>query len=271
MEKILKALIKIAAVALTIPATLQMSGSLYPHDPALRLMVQAAGVVLIEGAMLLGWHGLDASDGKARPAQLWLYAALVAVAYLGLNGIAILHGEGLTGLIFRATLGVLIVYSIVDSGILTSVRLTQAADRSIRSTARVRRHARACAQAVAIAEQDLERDLALDALNRRRALETSRRSVQSEADLKAVRAASTPVVQASKSPNKAASGKRPVRPAPDVSRASRLPVLQSIVASSPDTSKPDLIRAYRDATGVGRSTAYADLEALSIPAPNGHH
>lgn len=268
MEKILKLLIKAAAVVLTVPATIQLSGALYPDDPILRVMVQAAGVVLIEGAMLLGWHGLDSNTGSTRPAQLWLYAALVAVAYLGLNGIAVLHGEGFTGLIFRATLGVLIAYSIVDSGILTSVRLAQSADRSIRTTARVRRHARKCAEAVAIAEQDMERDLALDAIARKRTLEKSRLSVQSEADMKAVRAASSPPSTSASSPNKSTSRKRPARTLPDTSRTNRLPVLASIVQSSPDADKAALIRAYRDVTGVGRSTAYADFEALSS---NGHN
>jgi hypothetical protein len=137
LEKTIKALIKVAAVALTSPATWTVAGELYTN-PVQRLLVQIAALVLVEGALLLGWHMLD-TNLNAAPAQRWLYAVLTVVAYFVLWMVAIRHGEGLAGIGFRATLGVLIGYSVIESGILAQIKLRQRADRDITKHLRVRR------------------------------------------------------------------------------------------------------------------------------------
>jgi hypothetical protein len=148
LEKTIKALIKVAAVALTSPATWAVAGQLYAN-PVQRLLVQIAALVLVEGALLLGWHMLD-TNTNAAPAQRWLYAVLTVVAYFVLWMVAIRHGEGLAGIGFRATLGVLIGYSVIESGILAQIRLKQRADRDITKHLRVRRALRFYAKADAL-------------------------------------------------------------------------------------------------------------------------
>lgn len=193
-ERILKTLLKTAAVCLTLPATLAVAGGLYPDQPILRVMVQAAGAVLVEGALLLGWHLLDNSKGKAEPAQLWLYTALVVVAFVGLNVIAVAHQEGIAGIVFRATLGVLIVYSIAESGILASIKVAQAADRDIASHRAVKRHRRTAAirheraaidaeYAVKLAELQAGQSVTLQALDKQTARQLAAVNVEHKAGM----------------------------------------------------------------------------------------
>ena|SRR5689334_3481003 len=66
--KALKTLIKLAAVALTSPATVGVASNLYPDDPILRVVVSVAALILVEGCLLLGWEMLSGKpstvDGK---------------------------------------------------------------------------------------------------------------------------------------------------------------------------------------------------------------
>jgi hypothetical protein len=52
--KTLKTLIKLAAVALTSPATVGVASSLYPTDPILRIVVSIAALILVEGCLEAG-------------------------------------------------------------------------------------------------------------------------------------------------------------------------------------------------------------------------
>ena len=140
LEKLLRSAIKIAAVALTAPATWAVAGNLY-DSPIQRVIVQLAALVLVEAALLLGWHMLDNSS-SATSAQRMLYAVLTVTAYGVLWTVAIAHGEGLAGIGFRATLGVLIGYSVIESGLLAGVKLRQQADRDITRHRAVKRHRR---------------------------------------------------------------------------------------------------------------------------------
>ena len=71
--KTLKTLIKLAAVALTSPATVSVASGLYPTDPILRTVVSIAALILVEGCLLLGWEMLDQQGKNATMAQRWLY------------------------------------------------------------------------------------------------------------------------------------------------------------------------------------------------------
>lgn len=157
LETVLKTVIKLAAVMLTSPATWAVAGGLY-SDPVQRLIVQIAALVLVEGALLLGWHLLD-TNRQAETPQRWLYACMALVAYAGLWWLAVAHGEGLSGIVFRGTLGVLLVYSIADAGLLASIRSATAADRDIMKDGQVRRYARKLARQDAIANLDSDQDI----------------------------------------------------------------------------------------------------------------
>lgn len=127
-ERLLKNIIKFAAVALTSPATLEVAGKLYGEHPIYRGFVQIAALILVEGALLLGWYQLD-NNRQATMPQRVLYAALTGIAYVALWSIAIAHGEGAAGITFRLTLGVLLSYSVFESGILGNLRIKRATER----------------------------------------------------------------------------------------------------------------------------------------------
>lgn len=136
-ERLLKTAIKLAAVALTAPATWEVAGQLY-DGPVQSLVVQVAALVLVEGALLLGWHGLDHAEDKTAAERL-LYASIAGVAYVVLFGVALEHGEGLAGVSFRATLGVLLLYSMIQAGVLAGVRLRRASEGNIYEHRKVKR------------------------------------------------------------------------------------------------------------------------------------
>jgi len=152
--KTLKTLIKLAAVALTSPATIAVAGSLYPTDPILRTVVSIAALILVEGCLLLGWEMLDQQGKNASMAQRWLYAGLAWVAYFSLFLIALNHNEGAAGLTFRLTLGVMLVYASVEAGLLASVKRDGHADRDILTDWQVKRYARKLARKSAMADLD---------------------------------------------------------------------------------------------------------------------
>lgn len=140
-DKAVRTAIKIAAVVFTAPATYEVAGSLYPDwSPLARLPIQIAGLVLIEGALLMGWQQLDHND-KAEPAERWLYTAITLLAYVALLYIAVIH-EGWAGWIFRLTLAAVIGYSVLESGILAKLADQRRADRSVDSSRTVKRERR---------------------------------------------------------------------------------------------------------------------------------
>lgn len=133
--------IKWAAVIFTAPATFEVAGGLYPAWAwYTRLPIQLAGLVLIEGALLLGWSQLDHND-KAEPAERWLYTGITALAYVALLYISVLH-EGWQGWIFRLTLAAVIGYSVLESGILASLADKRRADRNVDGSRQVKRERR---------------------------------------------------------------------------------------------------------------------------------
>jgi predicted transcriptional regulator len=153
--KALKTLIKLSAVALTSPATVAVASSLYPDNPIVRGVVSVSALILIEGCLLLGWEMLDQQGKSATMAQRWLYAGLAWVAYFSLFVIALNHNEGIAGLTFRLTLGVMLIYASVEAGLLAGVRREGQADRDILTDWQVKRYARKLAVKSAMADLDL--------------------------------------------------------------------------------------------------------------------
>ncbi len=158
-EKILRAAIKLAAVCLTAPATLAVASSLYSEMGLFRWVVAGACLVLVEGALLLGWQLLDTQGKTATSGQRGLYAALVVVSYVVLWLVALAHGEGLAGIAFRSTLGVLIVYSLAEAGILANLKQDRDVLRDATRDRKVRRHQKRLAVKDAIASLDVEYSL----------------------------------------------------------------------------------------------------------------
>ncbi len=150
--KTLKTLIKLAAVALTSPATVSVASGLYPTDPILRTVVSIAALILVEGCLLLGWEMLDQQGKNATMTQRWLYAGLAWVAYFSLFVIALNHNEGFAGLTFRLTLGVVLLYTSVEAGLLASIKREGRADRDIFADWQVKRYARKLSRKSAMAD-----------------------------------------------------------------------------------------------------------------------
>ena len=88
-------------------------------------------------------------------AQRWLYAGLVWVAYFSLFGIALYHDEGIAGLSFRLTLGVMLIYASTEAGLLVSVKTQKQAERDISKDWHVKRYARKLSRLSAMADLDL--------------------------------------------------------------------------------------------------------------------
>ncbi len=180
--KTLKTLIKLAAVAITSPATVSVASSLYPTDPVLRVVVSTAALILVEGCLLLGWEMLDQQGKYATIVQRWLYAGLAWVAYFSLFVIALSHSEGTAGLTFRLTLGVVLLYTSAEAGLLAGIKREGQADRDIFADWQVKRYARKLSRKSAMADLDstsrmrqIDREANEKLYNLQRARETEQR------------------------------------------------------------------------------------------------
>jgi hypothetical protein len=97
---------------------------------------------------------LDQQGKNATTTQRWLYAGLAWVAYFSLFVIALNHNEGLAGLTFRLTLGVMLIYASVEAGLMAGIKQEGQADRDIFTDWQVKRYARKLARKSAMAELD---------------------------------------------------------------------------------------------------------------------
>lgn len=268
LEKLLKGMIKVAAVALTAPATWAVAGQLY-DDPFQRFIVQVAALVLVEGALLLGWHQLD-NDRKAETGQRILYAAITIVAYGVLWFVAIAHNEGIAGIAFRLTLAVLIGYSIFESGILANIKIKRSVNRDISK----HRKARKLRQKVDLNIYQVEQELRLKDSTLIRQLESERlskattlehqtllREIKSENSTK-----STPKRGNLTYPIEKINGRRKFK------REKRLQLFGEFIHSNPELSPTELVEWGQETFGVAESTAwkdYAELKPEPVHSGNG--
>lgn len=238
-----KHMVRIAAVVFTAPASLVVSASLYPGQGALvRWAIQISALVLVEGALVAGWYGLD--NRRATSAERVLYSALAGAAYVTLWVIALQHGEGVVGLFYRATLGVLLLHAAAEAGVLASVRRERAADRSITSTRRVKRAARRAASETAI------HSILLD--NREA---QARREAEHEAVL-----AEIAQQRRQTGAQRPSERRAPVRvPASNQQQRARRRRLVALVAQQPDQHKTELGKLL----DCSRDTVARDLKALA--------
>lgn len=77
------------------------------------------------------------------------------VAYCSLFGIALYHNEGLAGLMFRLTLGVVMMYASAEVGLLASLKTEAQADKDIFKDWHVKRYVQKLARQSAMADLDL--------------------------------------------------------------------------------------------------------------------
>jgi hypothetical protein len=255
--KTLKTLIKLSAVALTSPATVAVASSLYPDNPIVRTIVSIAALILIEGCLLLGWEMLDQQGKSATMAQRWLYAGLAWVAYFSLFVIALNHNEGIAGLTFRLTLGVMLVYASVEAGLMAGVRREGQADRDIFTDWQVKRYARKLAVKSAMA--DLESTSRMRQLDREAAekLYNLQKSRETETRIRDIQSDSRKVVEMAKSTHSASSLDKATRRRA-LSKRQALDKTLQILSDNPTANPSDI------ATQIGKSrqTVYDYFDEL---------
>lgn len=268
LEKILRYGIKIAAVLLTAPATIEVAGSLYPDALVYRVLVQIAGLILVEGALLLGWHMLD-TETKATTGQRGLYAVLAAVGYGVLWVIAWAHGEGAVGIAFRLTLGVLLGYSVFESGLLANISFKRQIDRDITKHWKVKRHRQAAE--VKIAKLEVDNWQALEVKRLTLALERGSKSLESQ-HIDAL----TVIGDAHSEPsNPNQGGLDTINRKRKFNRQQRLELFSKYIAAHPELPASALVEWLIVRCGVADSTAWRDYselrpQATTSPISNGN-
>jgi hypothetical protein len=253
MKKTIDVLVKIAGLIITCPVTLGIAGQLFAdvQSLALRLLVQLAALAVVEGVFLSAWWALDTD--RASPTAVKTRHAITALAmYVGLWILAIQHGEGLAGIVFRLALGLALAGSIYDSGVYTAVRQNAAVDRSAMNDRKVKRHARALACQVAFAELDANAtiDLQRIALAQQAGLSSVKR--EACANLEQIDDRFPYPIDTARRKHVDGSAKR---------RAKLMPQIEQLAAAG--MTKADIGRAV----GLSRQTVGLWLQDIAVPAP----
>lgn len=256
MEKVLNTGVKVLSLGVTTPATIAVVGELFgTYSPFIRGLIVLCGVGVVELVFLANWIAVDqrkadAPEFKIRPVvSTWvMYAALLAL------GVA--HGEGLAAIPLRLALGLAIAGSTWDTIVYGWSKATARADRDIRTSGKVRREARRLATVVSIRELQADADIRLHALELRTKVETERIRRASEREFKDVVKAYTAERTSERTPDAAPNGAERTN---GHGTDDRLAILRTLVDELPDK---DALAAYRKRTGIGRTTAYADMKRL---------
>lgn len=267
LNKVLSWFVKTAGTIICAPITWLVAGQLFRdiQPDWFRIVVQLSALLVVEGVFLSSWIALDTE--QAAPPEIKVRYALTAVSmYAGLWILALVHGEGLAGLVFRLALGGALIGSIYDSGVYTLLKKDKAADRDIMSDWSVKRHKR-----------NRERDLAKlridnEFVNAKADLETEslilgqKRSLDKEQRLKVVSAEHRSAVAKLSQPKKAKEFPYPIQKAQkrrarqqQVSREETLNRIVDILRDNPKVS----LRQLGEAVGIGHETARRYLETLA--------
>jgi predicted transcriptional regulator len=266
LNKTLGWFVKIAGTVICAPVTWLVAGQLFRDiEPGwFRFIVQIAALTVVEGVFLSSWIALDAE--KTAPPEIKTRYALTALGmYGGLWILAIAHGEGLVGLVFRLALGGALMGSIFDSGVYTTLRKDKAADRDIMSDWSVKRYKRSRDRELAKLKIDHEfinakADLETDSIiaGQRRSLNKERRIATVSAEHRTDMAKLSHSEESKGFPypiHKAQ--KRRVRQQ-QLSREEALDRIVDILRDSPDVS----LRRLGETVGIGHETARRYLETL---------
>jgi hypothetical protein len=261
--KTLKTLIKLAAVALTSPATVGVASSLYPADLILRAVVSIAALILVEGCLLLGWEMLDQQGKNATATQRWLYAGLAWVAYFSLFVIALNHNEGAAGLTFRLTLGVMLVYASAEAGLMAGIKQEGRADRDIFIDWQVKQYARKLARKSAMADLESKarmRQIDIEATEKLYNLQKARDTAQLIQYIKSRNVLDSPnPVENAKSTVSNSSLDKANRKRYRSKRQAFDKMLE-ILSANPTISPPEIA----DLIGKSRQTVYGYLDELEV-------
>jgi hypothetical protein len=112
IQRTLDWMVKVATVVITIPATLQVAGEAFAAVPSWgRWILQIAAVTAVDATWLLAWFALDQRKSDAASDKLG-NALIVAVMYAATLAIAIQHGEGAAGIVFRLAIGLAVARSV---------------------------------------------------------------------------------------------------------------------------------------------------------------
>lgn len=268
-EKILKPLLKIAAVCLTAPATLAVfTSTLSGYGTVGRWIPSIAALVLIEGALLLGWQLLDEKGKTSEKLQRWLWAALVIVAYAALNVVAWQHGEGWAGILARGTVLVLIVYSIAEAGILADLRSDKAVDKDITVDRGVKDHRRKAEVKIAKLRIDLWQEEETAALQAHHSQHSKALEVDHKAALQAITrqhsGQSTPERGNLTYPIERVNKARQSR------KSKRLEFIRSTHQKNPEMSPVEVVERLQSKHKVSASTAWADWSEYKGGNGNGN-
>jgi hypothetical protein len=143
VNKLLGWIVKVAGLIICAPVTFLVAGQLFGdiQVEALRLIVQLAAVLLVEGVLLSNWLLLE-FDRNAAPEIKTRYALTALGMYAGLWILAWQHGEGPAGLVFRAALGAALIGSGWDTYVTTWQKITARADRDATTDRGVKGHRR---------------------------------------------------------------------------------------------------------------------------------
>lgn len=148
--------VKLASLAVTGPATWNVSGILFHNvnNPLLLPLMQFAAVFLVEGVLLSNWLLLE-FDKNATPEIKVRYGVTALVMYAALLVIA-WENEGPAGIVFRLALLAALVGSGWDTYVYTWQRMTASVDRSAENSGKVKRHARNLAIKEAMMRREAE-------------------------------------------------------------------------------------------------------------------
>lgn len=136
--------VKLTSAMITVPVTWVVAQTLFGDigSDFVRRVMQVAAVVLVDGLLLRDWILLDVDVG-APPERKAQYAVSVSLIYVGILILALQHGEGFAGLVFRVAMGIGLLGSVANSfGSTIRAAIDKAAQYGARADWRVRWHAR---------------------------------------------------------------------------------------------------------------------------------
>lgn len=149
--------VKLCSLIVTAPVSWIIAGQLFSdvNILGLRYIMQAAAVLLVDTILVVHWSLLDYHK-SAEIEQRVRYAVVSWTLYIGLFVLAIVHGEGLAGIVFRSAMGLAILSSTVDSFSEHWRELVDKAQNGVRQDWRVQHHRRKLARTEEIEARTLE-------------------------------------------------------------------------------------------------------------------
>lgn len=139
--KVVDWIVKLATLVLAVPASWGVAGLAFAEVGGwLRVVMQVAAVALLEGVLLSNWVLLDVKRSEVMAAKA-RYVTTVWIMYGAMLAVAVMHGEGLAGVVFRLAFGMALVGSTWDTLVATWERVSKASQAGISADFWVARHA----------------------------------------------------------------------------------------------------------------------------------